>query len=95
MKQEATKNNRIRQSIFNYQNSFCFYNTDKFEIKKVIVEIKNKKSSGDDDISAEVLLKLPDKALEALSNCINQSWQQGVFSFLPKIFNGGTSLQGR
>ena len=82
---------------FSISSSFCFFDTDKHEIKEVIREIKNKKSSGDDEVSAEVLLRLPDGVLDALSTAINESWAQGVFPACLKsalvipLFKGGDS----
>jgi len=61
-------------------NSFFFHPTDLEELKKTVLSIKNKNSSGEDGLSARVFLNLPEVALITLVQIINNSWENGFFS---------------
>lgn len=59
------------------------YNTNIVELKGIIKDIKNKNSSGIDEISIKIFENLPEPALDVLVCLINKSFQSGVFpSFL-------------
>lgn len=61
------------------RDSFSFFPTDFYEVREALSDIKNRRACGDDGISAEVLLRLPDAALNALAFSINSSWSSGRF----------------
>lgn len=60
-------------------NSFYFYPTDIQEIRTVFTKIKNSNSSGWDDISLKIFIRLPDHALQTLADAINNSFVKGTF----------------
>ena len=60
-------------------DTLCLYNTNIMELKETINEIKNKKSSGLDEISIKIFENLPDSALEVLVSIINESFETGLF----------------
>lgn len=60
-------------------HSFFLKPTDVEEIQNCLRDISNKNSTGWDDISIKVFLKLPDIALETLAEAINLSFSAGIF----------------
>lgn len=71
-------------SNISVENSFYFLPTDLEELKKTLLSIKNKNSSGTDCLSTRVFLNMPDCVLLVLVEAINSSWQSGVFSTVLK-----------
>lgn len=59
--------------------TFFFMPTDVKELKSVIFNLKNKNSSGIDEIPSKVLKVLPDCTLELFTNLINKSFESGCF----------------
>ena len=80
---------------FSIPNSFYFTPTDKDEVREALVGIDNKKACGCDGMSARVLSKLPDNAMTALAEAINNSWTRGIFptclksAFVVPLHKGG------
>lgn len=78
-------------------DTFYFYPTDIREIRSVFTKMKNLNSSGWDDMSLRIFIMLPDRALQALAEAINNSFSAGTFpSFLKlarviPLFKGGDS----
>lgn len=60
-------------------DTFVLETTNTFELIEVFKGIKNKKSSGYDDISIDLLKNLPDNALYVLCECFNVSFLTGIF----------------
>ena len=60
-------------------NSVYFYATNKVEIDKIIMNLKNKSSSGWDGISNKLLKEIKDCILEPLANIFNKSLTEGCF----------------
>lgn len=58
-------------------NSCFFTNTDVVEVKKIIKQLKNKKSTGIDKIKAETLKEIAEYISEPLANIININIQSG------------------
>lgn len=66
-------------SDISVSDSFYFIPVEPWEVAETLTEIKNKKSTGDDEISAEVLSNLPNEAWTSLANAINNSFDNGCF----------------
>lgn len=60
-------------------NSFFFVPTIAQELREALAGLRDRNSSGDDDLSARIFLSLPDNAISALSSAINNSFSGGVF----------------
>lgn len=60
-------------------DTFVLETTNMGEVLDSLNEIKNKKSSGYDDMSGNLLKALPDSALYVLAECINISFLTGSF----------------
>lgn len=78
-------------------NSFGLFHTDVGEIKIVFKQIKNKSSSGIDNLSLKIFTNLPDCVLEFLARFINFSFDAGTFpeslktAVVRPIFKGGST----
>ena len=76
-------------------DSFYFRHTNIDELKEIFRDIKNKNSSGIDDISVRIFEVLPECALNVLVKAINISFDQGSFpdilktSIVTPLFKGG------
>lgn len=79
----------------NIPNTFLIEEINLFELKEVVQDIKNKNSSGIDEISPKILCNLPDTALHVLVNIINGYFAMGEFPSCLKtalvipLFKGG------
>lgn len=65
-------------------DSFYFTPVTAEEIMEILIEIRNKCSSGWDNISIKVLMTLPRTAICTLAHCINASFLNGEFPDLLK-----------
>lgn len=63
----------------NYPNSFYFTPTDEYEIVKIINDVKNKHSSGHDEISPFLLKRIVHSIASPLSKIFNKSFSEGIF----------------
>lgn len=75
----ATNNPIDYLSNISIPTSFDLTPTNIEELKKIIKDINNKKSSGVDNLSAKIFENLPDRTLNALVCLINHSFETGVF----------------
>lgn len=76
--------------------SFYLFPTDIVELKEIISDIKNKKSSGVDNLPARMFENIPDCTLNILIHLINQSFESGIFpcclktSIVIPLYKGGS-----
>ena len=67
--------------------SFCLFPTGIIELKDFISDIKNKKSSGINNLSVRMTKNIPDSTLNILVHLINQSFESGIFPSCLKTAN--------
>lgn len=77
-------------------HSLFFHPVDSNELLKVISDIKNKPSCGEDGLPIKAFSSLPAEAITALTSLINDSFKKGVFpqclktAIIIPLFKGGS-----
>lgn len=80
-------------------NSMCLFPTDENEIKRIIVQLKPKKSPGIDNIRAETLKMIKNEISKPLTYIINKCFEIGYFpqslkiGLIQPIYKGGDLTQ--
>ena len=68
-----------------YPNSFSARPTNKDELHKIIMHMKNMHTAGHDNICSKILIAIADEIVEPLAHCINLSLSTGIVPLGTKL----------
>lgn len=78
---------KIDDTLTNNPNniSFQIFPSTHFEVKDIITNLKNKNSTGYDDVNQKIVIKVAESIAEILSDIANSSFRTGIFPAELKI----------